>query len=52
MKHLGMSEVMFNSMNRKVMGIRTTNQPYVVLAVNIGGDWLYDLIQPKSRKNE
>lgn len=49
MTHLGMSEPMFARMNDSIRGIRSTSQPYVILAVNVGTDWLHDIAQPSVR---
>ncbi len=46
MEHLGMSRTMFDSMNDSLEGIRIHNQPYAVRVLRVGGEWLYDTVQP------
>lgn len=42
MGHLGMQDTVFDRMNDSVRGIRSSNHSYVVLALNLGGEWTYD----------
>ena len=46
MKHLGMSEGMFDQMNRSVNDIHSTNKSYAISAGNLDVDWLYDTSVP------
>lgn|GEM_PF-3603358 len=43
---LGMSEGMFDQMNRSVNDIHSTNKSYAISAGNLDVDWLYDTSVP------
>lgn len=46
MEHLGMSAATFDAMNNSVKRARNTNTPFGVLALNVGGEWLFDTMEP------